>query len=312
MALFKRRSAPADFSAALIEGPWSHRFVAARGLRFHVATTGPEDGRLVVLLHGLPQHWWATRDLLTDLGAAGYRAAAVDLRGCGASDKPPEGYSLPMLAADVAGVITALGRRSAVVVGSGIGGQVAWTMASRAPGALDAIVAIATFHPGSLRPKRQLLVSPRAVGQIGALRSPRLAGRLLPDTAFMSALLGTWVLDPSAMDAAAVGHYAEAMRVPFAPDKAAQIMRWATRPLLNAAHARFVRSARVPAPVPVLQLQSDLDPVLRWQVVRAGDLGGQNYRFELLTGVGHLPMEEDGELVGGLILGWLAEHRLLP
>jgi pimeloyl-ACP methyl ester carboxylesterase len=312
LALLGRRTAPADFTAALIDGPWSHRFVAARGLRFHVATTGPEDGRLIVLLHGLPQHWWATRHLLVALGVAGYRAASVDLRGCGASDKPPEGYSLPMLAADVAGVIAALGRGSAVVVGNGIGGQVAWTMASRAPAALEAIVAVAAYHPGSLRPKRQLLVSPRAVGQLGALRSPRLAERLLPDKTFMSALLGTWMLNADATDAMAAHHYAEAMRVPFAPLKTAQIMRWATRPLLSAAHARFVHSARVPSPVPTLQIQSDMDPVLRWQVVRAGELGGQNYRFELLSGVGHLPMEEDGELVSGLILDWLAEHHLMP
>ncbi|MDR0626683.1 MAG: alpha/beta hydrolase, partial [Bifidobacteriaceae bacterium] len=124
MAGHRRRPAVADFTAALIDGPWAHRFVAARGLRFHATTTGPDDGRLVVLLHPLPFHWWAMRHLLTALGREGYRVAAVDLRGCGASDKPPEGYSLPMLAADIAGVIAALGRRSAIVVGAGVGGQV--------------------------------------------------------------------------------------------------------------------------------------------------------------------------------------------
>jgi pimeloyl-ACP methyl ester carboxylesterase len=307
-----RRGASADFTAALIEGPWAHRFVAARGLRFHAATAGPGDGRLVVLLHGVPQHWWASRHLLTALGAAGYRVAAVDLRGCGASDKPPEGYTLPMLAADVAGVITALGRRSAVVVGQGIGGQVAWTMASRAPQALDAIIPVASIHPGSLLPKRRILVSPRTVGQLATLRSPRLARRLLPDAAFMTALLSTWVSDPDQIDAVTAAHYAEAMRIPYAPDKTAQVLRWATRPLLTAAHARFVMSARVRSPVPVLQLQSDSDPVLHWGVSRVSDLGGADYRFELLSGLGHLPMEENGPLVSGLILSWLAEHRLTP
>jgi pimeloyl-ACP methyl ester carboxylesterase len=312
LPLPSRRGAPADFTAALIEGPWEHRFVAARGLRFHAATTGPDDGRLVVLLHGVPQHWWANRHLLTHLGAAGYRTVALDLRGCGASDKPPEGYTLPMLAADVAGVITASGRRSAVVVGHGIGGQVAWTMVSRAPGALDGIIPMSSMHPGSFAPKRRFLVSPRAAGQLAALRSPRVARRLLPDTGFMAALLTTWVRNPEVMDAVTVARYTEAMRIPYAPDKAAQMVRWATRPLPTAAHARFVVSARVRPSVPVLQIQSDSDPVLRWQTARAEELGGDDYRFELLSGIGHLPMEEDGELISGIVLDWLAEHRLNP
>jgi pimeloyl-ACP methyl ester carboxylesterase len=310
--IFRSRPAPADFTAALIDGPWSHRFVAARGLRFHAAMSGPEEGRLVVLLHGLPQHWWAMRHPLTALGAAGYRVAAVDLRGCGASDKPPEGYTLPMLARDVAGVIAALGRRSAVVVGQGVGGQVAWTMASRAPQALDAIVALACHHPGSLLPKRRVFTSPRAIGQVATLRSPRWARRLLPDPSFMSALLTTWVADPAVIDPVLAARYAEAMRIPYAPVKSAQVLRWATRPLLSAAHARFVRSVRMAAPVPVLQIQGDSDPVLRWRATRSGFLGGADYRFELLSAVGHLPTEEDGEFVSDLILEWLAERHLTP
>lgn len=311
MTIFKKRAA-ADITAALAEGPWSHRFVAARGLRFHAAIAGPEDGRLVVALHGLPLHWWSMRHPLTALAAEGYRVAAVDLRGCGASDKPPEGYTLPMLARDVAGIITALGRRSAVVVGQGIGGQVAWTMVSRAAAALDAIVPVASVHPGSFLPKRRVLVSPRSAGQIATLRSPRLARRLLPDPGFMSALLSSWVSDSSQIDRATAERYADALRIPYAPEKAAQLMRWSTRPLMNAAHARFARSARVPAQVPVLQLQGDSDPVLRWQSVKARRLGGVNWRFELLSGIGHLPFEEDPEFVCGLTLSWLSEQRLMP
>jgi pimeloyl-ACP methyl ester carboxylesterase len=217
-----------------------------------------------------------------------------------------------MLAGDVAGVITALGRRSAVVVGQGIGGQVAWTMVSRTPTALDALIPVSTVHPGSLLPKRRILVSPRSVGQIAALRSPRVARRMLPDTTFMSALLTTWVSNPDLIDAVAIARYTEAMRMPYAPEKVAQVIRWATRPLLTAAHGRFVASVRKPSPVPVLQLQSDSDPVLHWRAARADDLGGEDYQFELLKGLGHLPMEEDGALVSRLILEWLHERDLRP
>ena len=92
-----------DASSVLIDGPWEHRFVSANGARFHVAEVG--QGPLVVLLHGFPQFWWAWRDQLTALSEAGYHVAAIDLRGYGASDKPPRGYDTFTLAADVASIL---------------------------------------------------------------------------------------------------------------------------------------------------------------------------------------------------------------
>jgi pimeloyl-ACP methyl ester carboxylesterase len=275
-------------------------------LRFHVACSGPAAGPPIVLLHGVPQHWWAMRHLLTRLAAFGYRCYAMDLRGIGASDKPPEGYSLPMLARDVAAVIAALGHSAAVVVGHGFGGEVAWTMSTRTPRALAGIVPICARHPGSLVPKRRWLVSPRAVLQLTALRWPAGARRLLTREAFMAALLASWMAQPQALDPASAGHYTDAMRIPFAADKTARMIRWSTRPLLDAAHARFVASARAPATVPVLQIQTDRDPLIRWTAASAGHLGGPDFTFELLLGVGHLAPEEAPEEVAQLIAEWLA------
>ena len=92
-----------DSSVVLVAGPWEHRYVAANGARFHVASAG--EGPLVLFLHAFPQFWWTWRRQLTALAEAGYRAVAMDLRGYGASDKPPTGYDAPTLTADVAGVI---------------------------------------------------------------------------------------------------------------------------------------------------------------------------------------------------------------
>ena len=86
---------PGDVARAVeIPGPWTHRYVAANGARFHVAeATDPSaDGPLVLLLHGFPEFWWAWRAQLPALAAAGYRAVAMDLRGYGGSDKTPRGY----------------------------------------------------------------------------------------------------------------------------------------------------------------------------------------------------------------------------
>ena len=78
---------PVDTAFVNIEGPWDHRYVAANGARFHVAEMG--DGPLVLLLHGFPQFWFTWRHQMLALAGAGYRVAAMDLRGFGALTNLP-------------------------------------------------------------------------------------------------------------------------------------------------------------------------------------------------------------------------------
>ena len=50
-------------------------------LEFDTLHVGPEDGDLVLLLHGFPQSKEIWRPQLDALPAAGYRAVAFDQRG---------------------------------------------------------------------------------------------------------------------------------------------------------------------------------------------------------------------------------------
>src|SRR5215467_7279306 len=151
----RRQSRPGDPMAGnggspiYADGPWSHRTVTANGTRFHIAEAG--EGPLVLLLHGFPQFWWAWRRQLAPLAAAGFRAVAMDLRGYGASDKPPRGYDTVTLAADVAGVIRALGEPNAVVVGHDWGGWLAWSMPALAPAVTRAVAIASMAHPLEMR-----------------------------------------------------------------------------------------------------------------------------------------------------------------
>ena len=120
-----------DDSSVLLDGPWTHRTVRANGIAMHVAEVGA--GPLVLMLHGFPQFWWTWQQQLVDLADNGFRAVAVDLRGYGASDKPPRGYDAPTLAADIAQLVPALGERDAVLVGNNVGGLLAWTVAALHP-----------------------------------------------------------------------------------------------------------------------------------------------------------------------------------
>src|SRR6201985_3686343 len=128
-----------------ISGPWTHRSVTANGARFHVASLG--EGPLVLLLHGFPEFWWSWRHQLVALADAGYHAVAPDLRGYGASDKPPRGYDAPTLAADVAGIVRSLGERDAVIVGHDWGGHLAWSVAALHPSVVRRIAVLSVPHP---------------------------------------------------------------------------------------------------------------------------------------------------------------------
>src|SRR5690242_20441096 len=138
-----------DESAILVDGPWAHRTIRANGIALHVAELG--TGPLVLLLHGFPTFWWTWHRQLIDLADAGYRAVAVDLRGYGASDKPPRGYDATTMAADIAQLVTALGEQDAVVVGNDVGGLLAWTMAAQHPTVVRRIAVLGAAHPLRLR-----------------------------------------------------------------------------------------------------------------------------------------------------------------
>src|SRR5262249_42468870 len=74
---------------------------------------------------------------------------APTLRGYGASDRPKtiEAYRLPHLAADVLGLIRALGRDQARVVGHDWGGGIAWYFALTQPAAVEKLAVLNCPHP---------------------------------------------------------------------------------------------------------------------------------------------------------------------
>ena len=147
-----------------IGGPWAHRSVSANGTRFHAAEAG--DGPLVLLLHGFPEFWWTWRHQLAVLPGAGFRAVAVDLRGYGGSDKPPRGYDLVTAAADAAGLVRALGEANAIVIGHGLGGLVAWTLAAYYPKVVRRLAVISMAHP--LRVRSSVVTDPFGQGRRNA------------------------------------------------------------------------------------------------------------------------------------------------
>lgn len=301
-------------SCVLVDGPWTHRFVGANGSRFHVVETG--SGPLVLFLHGFPEFWWAWHTILPAVADAGFRAVAVDLRGYGASDKPPRGYDGYTLAADVTGLIRALGERSATVVGTGVGGMIAWAAASFHPKLVRRLVVLAAPHPMRLRAAllSDLRGQARASAQALRFQLPRYEHVLTRDDgARIDALLRQWggpdwVASESFEECSR--RYRKAMQIPQAAFCALESYRWAFRSFLRLQGYRFVKLMRRPLITPTLQLHGALDTAsLPRTALGSGRYVIASYEWRLLDRVGHFPHLEAPDVVLNEILRWIRSWR---
>ena len=143
-------SVPSDAAAATADDrPGESVVVATNGISLHTRQAGPEDGPLVVLLHGFPEFWDGWHRQIKPLADAGYRVIAPDQRGYNRSDKPDgvDSYHIEELAADVIGLIDAAGRETAAVAGHDWGAAVAWWLALSYPARIDSLTAVNVPHP---------------------------------------------------------------------------------------------------------------------------------------------------------------------
>ena len=127
---------------------FTHRFVAANGLRMHVAEAG--EGYPVVMCHGFPELWYSWRHQMRALANAGLRAIAPDQRGYGDTGGPDaiEAYTQREIVADLVGMLDAMGIEKCAVVGHDWGGAVVWNAALMAPARIERVIALNTpFFP---------------------------------------------------------------------------------------------------------------------------------------------------------------------
>lgn len=115
-----------------------------------VATAGPRDGPMLVLLHGFPETavlaWYPQIEYFSKQG---YFVVAPDQRGYNKSEKPSAvlDYRLDYLADDIVKVIDHYDREKAVVAGHDWGGAVAWHIATVHEEKLEKLIIINLPHP---------------------------------------------------------------------------------------------------------------------------------------------------------------------
>lgn len=263
----------------------------------------------MLFLHGFPQFWWAWRHQLAAVAGLGYAGWALDVRGAGASDKPPSGYDLVTACADASGVIRSLGAERAIIVGHGLGASVAWLMPYLAPQVTRAIAVFGMDHP---------VVSRRALAR-SRLDRDKGGARELPRRWVSEKVLSS---DPSAVltilrECAAPGsrwpsleeaqRYADAMRLPMAARGPAEMQRWVLRASLTNQGWSLARRVAGPVTVPTLLVRGAVDPLLSQE---RAERSAAHVTGPLTTvtvpGAGHFTHEEAPEAASTALVDWLA------
>lgn len=130
-----------------------HMEIPVNGISLHAVVAGPENGPLVVLLHGFPEFWYGWNRQVDFLASAGYRVVVPDQRGYNLSEKPSgvKEYTLDKLTGDIIGLIDYFGRETAVVAGHDWGAVVAWHLGLHYPERISKLIIVNVPHPSAMR-----------------------------------------------------------------------------------------------------------------------------------------------------------------
>ncbi|MGF6759472.1 alpha/beta fold hydrolase [Paraburkholderia sp. GAS42] len=272
-------------------GPYTHTALAA----------GPRSGECVLLLHGWPEFADCWREILAALGAAGYRAVAVDQRGYAENARPRDiaSYSAGHLQSDVLAFANQLGAGCFHLIAHDWGGLVAWGLASTHAHRVSSLSVLATPHPLALQAalhhddQYQRLDYVRAFRQPGGVAEQRLLAN--GAAALRAAYAGR--VPASLVD--------ENVRRLSEPGALSATLNW-YRALPDDLSYPAGRVA-----VPTLYVWGSEDRALgREAALLTGGFVDGSYRFEILEGASHWLPEEAPDRIIPLLLDHLAASPL--
>jgi pimeloyl-ACP methyl ester carboxylesterase len=273
------------------------RYADNGGVRIHYVVQG--KGPLVVLIHGFPDYWATWKPLMKTLNAAGYRTAALDLRGYNLSDKPQgeAAYAMPNLVGDVAAVIKAEGQPNATVIGHDWGAAIAWNVAMSRPDAVNKLIILSVPHPAGMA--RELAGNKAQQEGSNYARNFQKAGS---EKLLTAEGLAGWVKDPQAKPG-----YVEAFK---RSDFGAMMNYYRANYPKGAGAALGAAPSFPPVKAPVLIIHGMQDTALNaaghngaWEHVQA------DTTILMVPMAGHFVQHDAESLVNRTIRDWLNERR---
>lgn len=270
----------------------SHRWVEARGLRFHVAEAG-EGEDVVLCLHGWPQHWYEWRHLMPALAESGHRVLAMDLRGFGWSDAPRDGYEKENLADDVLAVLDALGLERVKLVGHDWGGWIGFLLCLRAPQRFERYLALNILPPWV--ETRKMLPHAWRFWYQWMILSPGLGYRLHRSGRFVPKVLAGGSVRREAWDQATLHAFADNLAEPDRARACVQMYRvFNLREMPAIVRGRYAGQRLT---VPTRMLFGTGDAALRPELVDTSQRFADDMELERVEACGHFIADERPGLV---------------
>ena len=279
---------PFDFPGFVV------RDIPTNGVTLHVRSGG--SGPAVVLLHGYGETGDMWAPLAADL-ARDHTVIVPDLRGLGLSSKPAGGFDKKTQAADVAGVLAALGVSRADVVAHDIGNMVAFQFAARYPAQIRRLVLIDAPVPG-VGPWEEVLKNPLLWHfRFGGPDMERLvAGR---ERIYLDRFWNEFSASPARFSEAARRHYAALYALPGAMHSGfAQFAAFDQDAVDNRA---FLAGARLTLPILAVGGEKSFGPMMATVMRAAGD----DVTEGIVPDAGHWIMEENPGATLRLVRGFL-------
>lgn len=120
-----------------------------KDIELETREAGPDNGELIILLHGFPECWNTWRHQIDPLAQAGFRVCVPNMRGYGKSSKPKEvsRYHLDELITDIEAIRQHYGKDKFHLAGHDWGGAVAWWYALHYEQHLASLCILNLPHP---------------------------------------------------------------------------------------------------------------------------------------------------------------------
>lgn len=127
-----------------MHNPITAHFATSARHTTHYLAAGPDDGPLLIFVHGWPELSHSWRHQLSVFGGLGFRAVAPDMRGYGRSSNysTHAAYAQEQVVADMLELLDALGAQSAVWIGHDWGSPTVWSLAAHHPERCRAVVSL--------------------------------------------------------------------------------------------------------------------------------------------------------------------------
>lgn len=278
----------------------SAEWQTSRGV-FDGYSAGPDDGELVLLLHGFPQDAWQWRKQLPLLASQGYRVVAANARGITPAVRPREvdAYAMAELVADVLALADCCHREQFHLVGHDWGGAVAWQVAGRHPDRVASLTVLSTPHPAAF--SKALADSSTDQAQ----RSGYMKDFQREDSAQLflandARVLRTLYRD-AGLDEESIRHYLERFRQPGVLDR---FLNWYRT-------GSPADSGQLTIRAPTLYLWGDEDVALGQEAARwTDDFCRGPYTFVVVRDGSHWLSEQSAEIVNPRLIGHLKRYRV--